>query len=265
MLENAFQIPVFINNDGDLFTLGEAIHGYLPEVNNKLADAGIQKQYHNLLGVTLGTGFGGGIVSHGSLFNGDNSAAGEINRMVNPLDWHKSIEETLTIRGIKKIFCEETGINFIECPEPYDIFQIGIGKKKGDKGAAIRAWEKFGVILADAIANANTMTDGLTVIGGGLSGAYPLFLPKTIEMLNRKFTRADGDSFPRMEVSAYSFENEKDVEQFLNFKQKMITVPFSSEKVPYYEEKKTLIGVSRLGTSEAVALGAYALAVDELG
>jgi glucokinase len=30
MLEDTFEIPVFINNDGDLFAYGEAIGGFLP-------------------------------------------------------------------------------------------------------------------------------------------------------------------------------------------------------------------------------------------
>ncbi|HEX9202964.1 MAG TPA: ROK family protein, partial [Vicinamibacteria bacterium] len=33
MLENRFSVPVFINNDGDLFAYGEAIAGFLPYVN----------------------------------------------------------------------------------------------------------------------------------------------------------------------------------------------------------------------------------------
>jgi len=264
MLENEFRIPVFINNDGDLFTLGEAIGGILPEVNKKLAEAGVQKQYRNLLGVTLGTGFGSGIVSFGRLFTGDNSAGAEINRMVNPFNWNTSIEEVLTIRGIKKLFAEEANIKFEESPEPFEIYKVGLGNKKGNQQAALAAWEKFGIVLADAIANANTLIDGIAVIGGGLSGAYPLFLPKTIEMLNRKFTRADGGQFPRMEVSAYNYEDDKDVLQFLHFDQKMIRVPFSNETIPFYDEKKTVVGISRLGTSEAVAIGAYALAINKL-
>ena len=70
MLEESFGIPVFINNDGDLFAYGEAISGLLPEVNKKLEAAGNPKRYRNLLGVTFGTGFGGGIVSRGDLFLG---------------------------------------------------------------------------------------------------------------------------------------------------------------------------------------------------
>lgn len=33
MLEDRFHLPVFINNDGDLFAYGEAIAGFLPFVN----------------------------------------------------------------------------------------------------------------------------------------------------------------------------------------------------------------------------------------
>ncbi|MBN1200058.1 MAG: ROK family protein, partial [Bacteroidales bacterium] len=39
MLCELFGVPVFINNDGDLFAYGEAIAGFLPETNKKLGDA----------------------------------------------------------------------------------------------------------------------------------------------------------------------------------------------------------------------------------
>ncbi|MFP4469755.1 MAG: ROK family protein, partial [Bacteroidales bacterium] len=45
MLEEKFGIPVFINNDGDLFTYGEAIAGLLPEVNRMLQESGSPKRY----------------------------------------------------------------------------------------------------------------------------------------------------------------------------------------------------------------------------
>ena len=43
MLEDKFGIPIFINNDGDLFVYGEAIAGFLPYVNG-LLEAGRQPQ-----------------------------------------------------------------------------------------------------------------------------------------------------------------------------------------------------------------------------
>lgn len=265
MLENEFKIPVFINNDGDLFTLGEAIGGLLPAVNKNLDESGSDKQFKNLLGVTLGTGFGGGIVSNGKLFLGDNSAGAEINRMVNPLNWDWSVEETLSIRGIKRLYAEELGIAFDEVLEPYSIFKIGMGTKEGNKSAAQRAWEKFGLVLGDAMANAITLVDGLVVIGGGLSGAYPLFLPKAIEMMNRKFSRFRGGEFPRMEVDAFNLEDEKGMNNFCLQESKLVNIPFSDEKVYFDPQKKTGIGVTRLGTSRAVAIGAYAFAMEKLG
>ena len=264
MLENEFKVPVFINNDGDLFTLGEAIGGILPEINQRLRENNIEKQYKNLLGVTLGTGFGGGIVSGGHLFLGDNSAGAEINRMVNPLNWDSSVEETLSIRGIKNLYAEETGIAFEQVPDPYTLYKIGIGKKEGPRQKVLNAWEKFGMVLADAIANAITLVDGLAVIGGGLAGAHKLFLPKTIEMMNRKFNK-QGGTFPRMEINAYSLESENGLNLFLDQRKEMIKVPFSNQKITYYPDKKTGVGVTRLGTSKAVAIGAYAFAAEKVG
>ena len=265
MLEHKFKLPVFINNDGDLFTLGEAIGGLLPEVNNKLKENKVEKHYNNLLGVTLGTGFGGGIVSNGHLFLGDNSSGAEINRMVNPLNWEWSIEEDLSIRGIKRLYSEELSVNIAEVPEPYSIFKIGMGETEGDQNAAKKAWEKFGLILGDAMANAVTMIDGLVVIGGGLSGAYPLFLPKALEMMNRRFLRFGGGEVPRMEIDAYNLEDINDSKSFYDHKSELIDVPFSKEQVLYIPDKKTAVGVTRLGTSRAVAVGAYAFAAEKLG
>ncbi|MBC7125676.1 MAG: ROK family protein, partial [Bacteroidales bacterium] len=52
MLEDRFHLPVFINNDGDLFAYGEAIAGFLPFVNQLLAQGGSNKRYRHLLGIT---------------------------------------------------------------------------------------------------------------------------------------------------------------------------------------------------------------------
>lgn len=265
MLENEFKMPVFINNDGDLFTLGEAIGGLLPQVNKQLSDNGVNKQYKNILGVTLGTGFGGGIVHNESLFLGDNSAGAEINRIVNPQNNEQSIEEVMSIRGIKRLFSEKTGIPFEKSPDPFTIFKIGMGKKEGPKEAAIAAWKEFGEILADGIANALTMVDGNVVIGGGLSGAHPLFLPTAVKKLNRLFTKPGGGTVPRMEVVAYNLEDADSLNEFLTREEKMIKVPFSEIEIPYLPEKKVGVGVTRLGTSRAVAIGAYAFAVEKIG
>jgi glucokinase len=84
-LEKEFKVPAFINNDGDLFSLGEAINGFLPLINRELKKNGNPKKYKQLIGITFGTGFGGGLVFNNKLVLGSNSAGGEINRMNNRL------------------------------------------------------------------------------------------------------------------------------------------------------------------------------------
>ena len=259
MLENEFRIPVFINNDGDLFALGEAINGLLPEINGQS-----KKKYKNLLGVTLGTGFGGGIVVNENLFSGDNSAAAEINRFSNFIRREESVEEVLSIRGIRHLFADYSGIPFEETPEPFEIFQIGNGQQPGNREAAQQAWLKFGQVLGDALANAVSLTDSCVVIGGGLSGAFPLFLPSAIKQMNSTFIKKDNTLVPRMELNAFNWEDEKEKTVFLKDESVIIQIPHSDETQIYRPHKKIAVGITRLGTSEAVAIGAYAFAVAKL-
>ena len=56
MLEEKFGLPTFINNDGNLYAYGEALCGYLPELNNKIAENGGIKKFRNLIGLTLAKG-----------------------------------------------------------------------------------------------------------------------------------------------------------------------------------------------------------------
>ena len=264
MLEETFGIPVFINNDGDLFAFGEAISGFLPEVNKKLEEAGNPKRFRNLLGVTFGTGFGGGIVSRGELFLGDNSAQGEINRVRNRTYKNFDAEESVSIRGIKNEYANYLGINLAGCPEPKEIFEIGMGYRPGNKEAAIKAFESFAIAAGDGIANAITLVDGLVVIGGGLSGAYPLFLPKLVDEMNSKYDTLKGLKLERMEIDAFNLEDDNSSRLFFTPTTIEIAVPFSQNKVLYDPGKKVGVGISRLGTSKAVSIGGYAYALSKL-
>jgi len=117
------------------------------------AAVGLLAMFADLTGA-LGTGTGAGIVINGQMLIGDNSAGAEINRSNNFLHPEMSIEETLSIRGIKNLYIKETGITPGTCPEPDDIFKIGIKQKYGNAGAAIKVWETFGLVLGHTLANA---------------------------------------------------------------------------------------------------------------
>jgi glucokinase len=264
MLEEKFGIPVYINNDGDLFAYGETIGGILPELNAKLEAAGNPKRYHNLFGVTFGTGFGGGIVSNGQLFIGDNSAGGEVNRMRNRLYPATSAEDSTAIRGVRRVYARESGIPFDEAPNPKEIQDIILGTFAGNREAALKAWEEMAVVAGDTLANAITLIDGIVVIGGGLSGAYSVFLQKLVDEMNASFRSLDGHEVPRLEISVLNLENPTELAQFLENQSVEIKVPFSKKIVNYCPTRYIGVGISRLGTSKAVSVGAYAYALAEL-
>ena len=265
MLENEFHVPVFINNDGDLFAYGEALNGLLPEVNNLLAQQRNPKRYKNLLGVTLGTGFGGGIVINKMLLNGDNSAGGEINRFRNPLYPTTSAEDSISIRAVRRVYGREAGIPFDETPHPYDIYKIAMGQHPGNKEAALASWNELATALADVLANAISLIDGIIVIGGGLSGAWPIFMPMLIKKMNEPFAGlTDGHAFSRMETEAYNLMDAQDMIRFTEKTGSMVKVPFSDQEVWYNPTKRVGIGVTKLGTSSAVAIGAYAYVIEQM-
>lgn len=264
MLEDEFGVPVFINNDGDLFAYGEALAGLLPMANALLEKAGNPRRYNNLLGLTIGTGLGGGIVVNGKLLEGDNSAAGEINRMRNMSYTTTSAEDSVSIRGVKRAFCKATGMHPDECPEPHVIYEIATGKQAGDRQAALDAFSELAETAADTIANAITLIDGLVVIGGGLSGAWPLFLQQIVDHLNGHFTDLQGRSVSRLEINAINLETEEGRQAFVATSGSKIRVPFSDKQLWYDPVKLCGIGISKLGTSSAVAIGAYAYAMEKL-
>jgi glucokinase len=263
MLEERFGIPVFINNDGDLFVYGESIAGFLPWVNRLLEEAGSPKRYRNLFGITLGTGLGAGIVVNNDLLIGDNSIGSEAWRLRNIVDPVMNAEEGACVRAVRSEYARQAGISPDQAPEPKIIYEIGIGKAVGDQTAAKEAFRKLGQVAGDVIAQALTLIDGLAVIGGGIAAAHPLFFPAVMSAANGIFER-HGDPIRRLIAEAFDLENPAGLARFLKGEAKEICVPGSTRRVTYDPLHRTAIGLSRLGTSEAVAVGAYAFALNRL-
>lgn len=68
ILENEFNVPVYINNDANCFAVGERVYG-----------AG--QDYDDFVGLITGTGLGGGIIKKGHLLQDQNCGAGEFGMM----------------------------------------------------------------------------------------------------------------------------------------------------------------------------------------
>ena len=263
-LENIFNIPVFINNDGDLYAYGEAIFGFLPEINKKLVEAGSPKQYRNLIGLTLGTGFGAGIVSHGELLIGDNSGAGEIWLLRDKIFPNLNVEEHCSIRGVKNVYAEETRTAFDSIPEPKILYEVAKGTVTGNQSAAINAFNVMAKACGDAIANTATLIDGLIVIGGGLSGAHDLFLPRLVDEMNSNYQKGDGSEYRRLTQKVYNLEKPDQLTRFLTGSTKELKIIGTDKIIKYDPESRLGVGISKIGTSYAISLGAYAYALNKL-
>lgn len=258
-LEEKFGIPVFINNDGDLFAYGEAIGGILPEINAKLAELGSTKVYTNLLGYTFGTGFGMGMVIDNHLNRGNNSAA-ETFCLRHKNHPEVYVEEGVAIRAIKRVYAEKSG-DIHHTYEPKDICDIAEGKLEGNREAAIAAFEEFGEVAGDAIATAVTLTDSLVVIGGGLTGAKKYFMPALLRQLRGVLHSIKGEEIPRMPEKTYNLDDEEEFVQFAHGAARPIKVYGTDRTVIYDPMKATGVAISKLGASKAISIGAYSFAL----
>lgn len=263
MLKQHFNMPVFINNDGDLFAYGEAIFGMLPALNHQLAHLGIKKCFHNLIGVTLGTGFGGGLVRNQNLIIGDNGAAGEVWLLRNPLFNNSFAEESISARAVTIEYQNQAGL-IVDNITPLDVYQIAKGLNPGNKIAAQKAFDSLGIALGTILSDLITVFDAPVVIGGGLADAYDLFAPKMMEQLKRSFTDRKNNPVACLEVQSLNMEDPGFVKTLEAYSSKQVKVPFSDKLVNYNPTKWVAVGNSKLGTSNAVALGAYAFALNAI-
>lgn len=183
-LSQKFGIPVYINNDGNLYAYGEALSGMLPAINRRLEESGSSKRYSNLIGITLGTGFGAGVVIDGRLLSGDNGCGGDVWLMRNKKYPDLIAEESVSIRAVKRVYAEKSGCD-ASALSPKEIFDIAEGTMPGDRRAAVQSFEELGEMAGDAIVRALDIVDGLVVFGGGISGAAKYIIPGMIKEMNR--------------------------------------------------------------------------------
>lgn len=261
MLEEHFGIPVFINNDADLFAYGEAAGGALPRINRMLEEAGSAKRYRNLLGFTFGTGFGFGFVMDGTLNRGDNSCV-EIFCLKHRDNPEFIVEDGIAIRAVKRVYKELSGDE--RELEPKDIYNIVEGNIEGNVEAAKEAFATLGRVAGDAMATAVTLMDGIIVIGGGLAGAAKYFMPALIGEMRSKIKTMSGDTLNRVQMEVYNLDDEREFEEFARGKSTKIKVYGSDKEVVYDPVKRVGVTISDIGASNAVSLGAYLYAINNI-
>ncbi len=263
-LERKFGLPVFINNDADLFTYGEALAGTLPEVNRKLQEAGSVKEYHNLIGFILGTGFGIGVTTYNNMYIGDNCCS-EIYCTPNKLQPELIVEEGVSLRAVLHYYnMYSKDSNAASYTDSFDIFQIAEGEKEGDQAAARKAFDTFGEVAGYTIAHCVTILDGIIVLGGGLSKSHKYYMPALLRELRAEMRTRKGDTLQRVPSYVYNLEDEQEFAEFIKGKQQTIPIYGTGETVVCDTQKRLGIITSHIGTSEATSIGAYCFALHKL-
>ncbi|HWD86963.1 MAG TPA: ROK family protein [Mucilaginibacter sp.] len=146
LLETKYHIPVFVNNDANCFALGEYYFGK-------------GKGVTDMIGLTIGTGLGAGVIVNKHLYAGKNCGAGEFG-MVDYL------ENNYEFYASGSFFQNVHGLNGEE------VFQKA---KNGDK-AALKLYEELGTHLGNAVKMIMyTYDTGLIILGGSVQMAFDMF------------------------------------------------------------------------------------------
>ena len=146
ILEKEFDLPVFINNDANCFALGEITYG-------------AAKKYNHVIGLSLGTGIGMGIIINKTLYNGVLCGAGEVGM----LSYKDSIIENYA------------GSFFFSRHYSSTAKDLAIKAEQGQP-LAIKAFIEYGQHLGEAIKSILYMyAPEAIILGGSISKAYPYF------------------------------------------------------------------------------------------
>ena len=162
LLEDRFGKPLTLTNDGNCFALAEALFG-----------AGRGEEI--VLGVTLGTGCGVGVVIRGRFLEGASANTGEVYRArVGDL----TFDEALSGRGLERLYRQRGGDE-----RPGD--EIHRLAQRGDERAR-QAFEDFGRLAAEGLGTLAAVLDpGVIVLGGSVARAHDHFR----EVLEREIAR----------------------------------------------------------------------------
>lgn len=145
-LESRYGCPACVNNDANAFALGELHFGK-------------GRGYRNMVGLTIGTGLGAGIIIDGRLYSGPNCGAGEIGSI-------PYRDATVERYAAGQFFQHEAGAGGDV------VFDRAL---RGD-AEALRLFHAFGLELGHAILTILYAYDPeLIVLGGSISRAYRFF------------------------------------------------------------------------------------------
>lgn len=171
-LGEKLDLPIFLNNDANLITFGEA-------------QAGAGQSYKSVYGCTLGGGFGHGWIIDGRIFVGQHFLALEHAKSPLAIDSQITIEDVVSGRGISDSY------NRLVKDGNFDPEQIASMAFAGDE-YAILAYTTFGRWLGFALSwIQNTLDVDVMLVGGNIAQAWELFSPSMLDMLHQHTWRKE--------------------------------------------------------------------------
>ena len=187
-LEKQLEVPVFVDNDCNIATLG-------------VYHAELESKPRHVLGIFIGTGIGGGLIINGDLYGGFGHTAGEIGHMVIDVNGpkcgcgNKGCFEALASRtaifnrvkaavkdGQKTILTEMLGDDLADMRSG----DLRKAVRKGDKFVAKiieEAAEYTGIAVANLI---NILNPEIVVLGGGVIEALGDEMMDTIKKTTKE-------------------------------------------------------------------------------
>lgn len=165
-MENHYQVPVAVENDGKAAALAEKWRGTLQYCQNGLV-------------LVLGTGVGGGLIINNQLYRGSHFQAGELSLMLAATTGTNFKITGETSSAVKMI----TAIaHQLQLPDRHDGHQVFAAIADGNPDAE-GIFEAYGMEVAQIILNVQAVLDVMTVaIGGGISAQ-----PSVVPMIRKQY------------------------------------------------------------------------------
>ncbi|MDR1677466.1 MAG: ROK family protein [Deltaproteobacteria bacterium] len=192
LMSQALELPARLENDANLYALGEWL-------------AGAGKSCNNQITITLGTGVGAGLILNGQLWSGSFSSAAEIGHIpLGPAYTSKCgcgrpgcLETVASARGMARLarewMKEGKKTKFKGEPETINTEIMMELAVKGDP-MSIHVFKEAGTALGQVLAGVfNLLSLEMAVLGGGAAGAFKFIKQALIEYLAKHLVTAKVD------------------------------------------------------------------------